>query len=187
VFTHTLPLAFAAAMSELEAAGPDAAVFELAGFTADDAGAEAAGALAGFAAAAGVAACALAGFAAAAGVAAGALAAGAAAGAAAGVLAAVLASAFLLFRDFLAVVADVSLLAAVLAAGVLEVCVLAEESVLFFFDFFLVVVSVLCVSVELACAAAMTGMNARTNANDNTAIHKLTLYREFIISYFLTS
>jgi len=189
-----LPLACAAAISELEAAG--AAVFELAGLTA--VAAVFAGALgAGFAA--GAAACVLE--------------AGAAAGAAAGALAAVVSSAFLLFRDFFAVVAEVSLL----AAGALEALVSAASFLLFrdflevvadvsllvllaallsslaalsffdFLDFFFVVELVLLVSlepVELDCAAAITGMKASVNATDKTAIHRLSLYREFIILLF---
>ena len=179
-------------MSELEAAGT--ADFEAAGLTA--VAAVVAGAL---------------GVAFAAGAAAGVLAADVDAGAVAGVLAAVVSAAsFLLLRDFLLAVADVSLLAAgVLAAGVLAAVVsaapfflldffdvVAEVSLaadvldvlvsvafLLFFDFFLVVV-VLLVSLELACAAAITGMKARANAKDNTAIHSVSLYREFIISLY---
>jgi len=174
-------------MSELEAAGT--ADFEAAGLTA--VAAVVAGAL---------------GVAFAAGAAAGVLAADVDAGAVAGVLAAVVSAAsFLLLRDFLLAVADVSLLAAgvlaavvspaafflldffdvvaevSLAADVLDV--LVSVAFLLFFDFFLVVV-VLLVSLELACAAAITGMKARANAKDNTAIHSVSLYREFIISLY---
>ena len=203
MLTHTLPEDCAAAISELDAAGPPAlAVF--AGFAGAAAGAAAAGAAAGADAAG-----ALAGFDAAAGAAAGA--------AAAGALAAVLVSSAFFFRDLLVVVAEVSLLAAgaALAAGALLVLAALASSAFFFRDFLVVVadvsllaadlslaaavssaaafflrdflvVVVVSVLVELACAAAITGMKARTNAKDNTVIHKLTLYREFIISYFLT-
>jgi hypothetical protein len=123
--------------------------------------------------------------AAAAGAAAGALAAGfaagaAAAGAAAGALE-VVASAFLLFFDFFAAVAEVSVLAAVLSlAAILSA---AAASFLLFFDFFVVVV-VLSVVVVLVWAAANTGINARLNTKDKIAIHRVSLFREFLIFLF---
>ena len=187
--THTLPLACADEISELEAAGM--ADFELAGFTADEA--LVAGAL-GVAFAEGT----------------GVLAAGVVAGAAAGVLDAVVSVAFLLFFDVFAVVAEVSLPdAGVLDAVVSDAsfffrdffAVVAELSVfvalvdallssvaaLSFFDFFdffvvvVVVVSLLAWLLELACAGAKTGINARVNVNARKPIHRVNPRRRFII------
>ncbi len=177
MLTQTLPLAFAAAMSALEAAGVAEVVF------ADFAGAAMefdAGALdAGFAAGAAME------------FDAGALAAGFAAGAAmefdAGALDAALASAFLLFFDFFAAVADVSVLAAVLSlVAVLSLAAVlsaAAASFLLFFDFFVVVVVVLLsvVLVALVWAAANTGIKARLNTKDKIAVHRVNLFRELLI------
>jgi len=130
----------------------------------------------------------------AAGAAAGAAAAGAAAGALdagfagaamvfddAGALEAAAASAFLLFLDFFAVVAEVSLLAAVLSVAA-ALSSAAAASFLLFFDFFLVVVVLLSVVlVVLVWAAANTGIKAMLNTKDKIAVHRVNLFREFII------
>jgi len=83
--------------------------------------------------------------------------------------------------DLLVVLAEVSLLAAVWL--VVDLSSVAAVSFLDFFDFFLVVVSVLVlvpVSVVLDWAAAMIGANANVNAKQNTADNKPNLLHEFI-------
>jgi hypothetical protein len=191
VFTQTLPLACAAAISELEAAGvalllvlAGAALFDAAGTIAFDTGAavllEAAGAVAGA-----ILELDAAGFA----VEAGAPIVPPAAGFAELSLCAELvsvAAVFLLLDFFVVVAAIVSLPGTLSVAAVLSPVVLSAAAAAFFFFFaFFVAVSVLLVSdpvvLELACALAKTGATTVASVRQNASAQRVILFHERFI------
>jgi hypothetical protein len=96
------------------------------------------------------------------------------------VLAALVSSAVFFLWDFLVVLVDVSFVAAVCELDA-DLSSVAAVSFFDFLDFFFVVVSLLVVlSVELAWAATIDGINVRISAKQSAPDNKLNLFHEFM-------